>query len=88
MDIQKLSEAVKRTFEHRKTELDIDIIAFSKEFPDLKQIQWKAFRNKIKQDDIPESFNKIIANIKQFIIPVVNSTKQDLKWVPEERVWK
>jgi hypothetical protein len=87
-DIQKLSEAVKRTFEHRKTELDIDIIAFSKEFPDLKQIQWKAFRNKIKQDDIPESFNKIIANIKQFIIPVVNSTKQDLKWVPEERVWK
>lgn len=58
-DIQKLSEAVKRTFEHRNTELSSDIIAFTDEFPDLKQMQWKAFLNKIKRDDIPESFGKL-----------------------------
>lgn len=87
-DIQKLSEAVRRTFEHRKTKLSIDIITFSDEFPDLKQLQWKAFMNKIKQDDIPESFNKIIFDIKQFIIPVINSSEQDLQWNHEELVWK
>lgn len=87
-EIQKLSEAIKKTFEHRMTRLDTDIIAFSDEFPDFKQIQWKAFRNKIKQDDIPESFREIISDIKQFIIPVINSSKQKLTWNYEKQVWR
>ncbi|MCK5760409.1 MAG: nucleotidyl transferase AbiEii/AbiGii toxin family protein [Candidatus Delongbacteria bacterium] len=87
-DIQNLSEAVKKTFDHRNTKLSADIIAFSKDFPDLKQIQWKAFRNKIKQDDIPESFREIIADIKRIIVPVINTTEQDLQWDHKEKVWE
>ena len=87
-DIQNLSEAVKKTFDHRNTKLSADIIAFSKDFPDLKQIQWKAFRNKIKQDDIPETFREIIADIKKFIIPVINTTEQDLQWDHKKKVWE
>ncbi len=86
-DIQKLSEAVKITFNHRKTGLSADIIAFTDEFPVNKQMQWKAFRNKIRQEDIPEFFSEIISDIKKFIIPVIDPEVLNLKWDHNKQVW-
>jgi len=74
-EIKDLAEAVKRTFEHRKTDLSEEILAFTEEFSSLKQIQWKAFRNKLKQNDIPESFSEIMRDIKKFLQPVLEYLK-------------
>jgi len=74
-EIEDLAEAVKRTFEHRKTDLSEEILAFTEEFSSLKQIQWKAFRNKLKQNDIPESFSEIMRDIKKFLQPVLEYLK-------------
>jgi preprotein translocase subunit SecA len=86
-EIKYLAEAVKRTFEHRKTDLSEEILAFTDEFSALKQIQWKAFRNKLKQNDIPDSFSEIMHEIEKFLKPVINPEKQDMKWDPEKREW-
>ncbi len=87
-DIRQLSEAVKITFDHRKTDLYANIIAFSDEFPELKQIQWKAFLNKIRQNDLSESFREIISDIKKFITPVIDPSDRNLKWDHDKQVWE
>jgi len=72
-DGPKLAEAIRRTFEHRKTELTLKIDAFEKHFIHEKQIQWRAFCRKLQQEHIPASFSDIVDNIKDFLIPVVAS---------------
>jgi predicted nucleotidyltransferase component of viral defense system len=86
-EIKGLSEAVRRTFEHRKTDFTEEIIAFTDEFSTLKQIQWKAYRNKIRQPDIPESFKEIMDEIAKFLKPVLGKGNKNLKWDPKIREW-
>lgn len=86
-DLTILSGAVKRTFEHRRIKLDDSIDAFKKEFLTLKQIQWKAYRNKINQQETPETFKEIMSDIIKFLRPVINPTNANLKWDPEKFEW-
>lgn len=82
-----LQKAIIGTFTQRKTELLPDIEAFSEDFAKTKDVQWKAFRNKVDSDAIPRQLEIVIHQIKQFIQPVIKSTKQVEKylktWVPE-----
>ncbi len=45
--------------------------AFIQSFIDAKQLQWSAFRKRLKQDDIPESFGVIVASVRTFVSPVL-----------------
>jgi len=70
-EVDDLAEAIRLTFNHRKTSLPTIIVAFSDSFVLLKQIQWKAFKNKTGQKDLPESFGDIVQKIKEFLEPIV-----------------
>ena len=66
-----LSEAIKETFDHRKTGLT-DIVAFEPIFAadPLRQSRWKAFAKK-KQTMISASLEETIRIIRSFLTPVI-----------------
>ena len=70
-----LSEAIRLTLEQRGTELpdDINIVAFSHEFIIEKQVQWNAFRKKLKHDHVPVEFENIVMQVKAFINPIASA---------------
>ncbi len=70
-----LSEAIRLTLEQRGTELpdSINIVAFSHEFIIAKQVQWNAFRKKLKHDHVPAEFEIIVMQVKEFISPITSA---------------
>ena len=76
-DGKKLKEAVRETFEHRATSFD-DIIAFEDEFlrSEIHRKRWTAFMRK-KKTLLNMEFDEIIDLIKKFLIPVVESIKNN-----------
>ena len=70
-DGSRLVTAVRLTFEQRGTALPSEVDAFTQSFIDAKQLQWSAFRKRLKQDRIPESFGVIVASVREFVSPVV-----------------
>ena len=72
-DGKTLSEAISLTLKQRGTELPNEIVAFSKEFIEAKQIQWNAFRTKLEQDHVPAEFEHTVMKVKEFIDPIVSA---------------
>ncbi len=68
---QKLTEAIRLTFETRSTEIQDEIVAFSKEFIELKQGQWVIFRNRLQQEHLPILFSELVLAIELFINPII-----------------
>ena len=87
----EMTEAVKETFEYRKTSLD-EIVAFEEGFADdpLRQSRWKAFVKK-KKALIPVSLEETIETIEAFLGPVVGAIKNNSsfsqKWLHEQQKW-
>ncbi|MGI6393461.1 MAG: nucleotidyl transferase AbiEii/AbiGii toxin family protein [bacterium] len=73
---ETLEKAIAETFKRRKTEIPNDIpVSFTSKFYDdpQKTAQWKAFVKKIKAETGSLSFSQIIAEISEFIMPVIRS---------------
>jgi hypothetical protein len=85
-----LSEAIRRTFERRKTSLPTEShpTALTPEFYDhaTKQKQWEAFVPKNKHYIAPVTLRQVTDCIRDFVIPVlpcsVSENAPDLKWKP------
>ncbi len=69
---ENLLEAIRLTLKQRGTELPNEIVAFSQEFAAAKQIQWNAFRKKLKQDHVPIEFEVIVMQVKEFVNPITS----------------
>jgi hypothetical protein len=83
---KELAEAIRLTFRNRKTEVPKDTTLFTKEFIELKEVQWAAFRRKIVHYHLPESFAQIISEIEKFVLPVtqaiITGSGIPKKWPP------
>ena len=85
-----LSEAIRRTFERRKTPLPQEALptALTAEFYNdaTKQKQWEAFVSKNKLYIVPITLQEVTDSIQAFVIPVLPSSASenapDLKWEP------
>lgn len=69
----ELAEAIRLTFVRRKTEIPKEVSSFKKEFIERKDAQWKAFKNKIEHNNLPESFEKVISDVRRFILPILKA---------------
>jgi hypothetical protein len=49
------------------------IIAFTESFTSDKQVAWTAFRKRLEQESIPESFAEVVAVVDSFLSPVVKA---------------
>jgi len=85
-----LSEAIRRTFDRRKTPLPQETLptALTAEFYNdaTKQKQWEAFVSKNKLYIVPITLQEVTDSIQAFVIPVLPSSASenapDLKWEP------
>lgn len=79
-----LAEAVRLTCNQRSTPLTENIQFFQEEFITQKQVQWMAFRKRLKQEHLPSEFKDIISKLDTFLSPVVDALltgeQFDKKW--------
>ena len=68
-----LGEAIRLTFDTRRVLLPEVIIAFTDSFISDKQAAWTAFRKRLEQNSIPESFAEVVAVVDGFLSPVVKA---------------
>ncbi len=80
--LSSLAEAVRLTFKQRGTELCEPIEAFSADFILSRQPMWAAFRKRLKQDHVPESFQKIATEVELFLEPVIKGISDHITWKP------
>jgi hypothetical protein len=83
-----LSEAIRRTFERRKTSLpSTPPIAFTAEFFEdkSKQLQWTAFNGKNKLYIEPVPLKTVVGDIEQFLMPLVLGVTTQGHW---RRSWQ
>lgn len=78
-DPKKLAKAITSTFAKRGTVLPEKIRSFSEEFAKLKQIQWKAFKNKQALLKIPDNFMEIVNDISRFLSPIILKIRSNVK---------
>jgi len=72
-DKETLAEAIELTFENRETEIPDEIVAFSEEFIQEKQVQWTAFRKRLGQEHIPEDFTEVVWAVRDFLLSTLVS---------------
>ena len=83
-----LSEAIRLTFEHRKTPLpgtDLPTALTEAFYPDpTKQKQWDAFVAKNKLYISPITLEEVMAGIKRFVMPVLSPVEDsnEVYWTP------
>ena len=79
----KLTEALKRTFEHRKTSLPVDRPLFAEEIYNEKsdrQMLWKAFLIKGQIKHAPEKLSATAKAIEEFLIKPLESIDKAKKF--------
>jgi len=69
-DGPRFTEAVRRTFKRRGTEMPEGIDAFTEPFIEAKQTQWAAFAKRLGQDHVPVSFREITVSVDKFLSPI------------------
>jgi len=87
-DGSKLAEALKRTFEHRKTHLPQSKPLFAEEIYDAKsdrQTLWKAFLKKGDIKNAPEHLNTTAKEIEEFLVGPLNALSKETEFNKE---WK
>lgn len=63
-----LGAALQLTFERRGTSL-AGLGDFSKDFASAKQVQWNAFRSRLRLEHAPEQFSDVLAQLTVFLQP-------------------
>ena len=79
-----LWEAVKRTFERRRTEVPADVpTGLSGGFARDKDRQWRAFLGRERMAAAPENFDKVTDDLRVFLLsPLVQNGSAAYAWSP------
>lgn len=91
LDGSELKEAVRETFEHRRTVYD-DIFAFKEEFvaSEIHRSRWKAFLKK-KKALVSVELDDVADLLRTLLLPIVdsitNNREYTLKWDCKSRDW-
>jgi len=82
-DAGMLAEAIRRTFERRRTALPTAIpLALTVEFvSEAKQTQWEAFLRRARAD-APHRLGAVVDSLAAFLVPVLDHSADDRVWVP------
>jgi len=73
---KNLTEAIRLTFKQRDTVLPGDIEASSRDFAEVKQTQWTAFRKRLQQEHVPVAFQKVTRALEIFLMPIATSISE------------
>ncbi|MCG8342714.1 MAG: nucleotidyl transferase AbiEii/AbiGii toxin family protein [Chlorobiales bacterium] len=77
-----LCEAMRQTLEQRGTELVMPVAVFSSDFIAAKQVQWKAFRKRLRNEyDVPDKFDEVVQQLQVFLAPVMEAISAKKRFV-------
>ena len=70
-----LAEAIRRTFERRKTKTSTDPVALTSSFmaAEHTQKQWQSFVTRLNFDQTPLTFDEIREPLRRFLLPVATA---------------
>lgn len=78
-----LEAALRRTFERRRTPWPADIPpGLSDGFAADKQAQWRAFLNRDRLGAAPERFERTVADLRAFLVPLLIERSDPALWRP------
>lgn len=72
-DGSTLRQSLLGTFKQRNTEVPASLKPLFDALVGIKQIQWTAFRRKLQQPQVPESFQDLSTSILGFIEPIIEA---------------
>ncbi|HNW81402.1 MAG TPA: nucleotidyl transferase AbiEii/AbiGii toxin family protein [bacterium] len=81
-ETEELAKAIAATFLNKETAIDDNITAFGKDFTDLKQTMWQAFRKRLKLKNVPENFTEIVSEIEKFLMPAIKIAREMISKMP------
>ncbi|MBV8227351.1 MAG: nucleotidyl transferase AbiEii/AbiGii toxin family protein [Verrucomicrobia bacterium] len=74
-DSASLVEAIRKTFNRRQTDLPVSVAALSKQFGEVKQTQWNAFRKRLDFDYVPVAFDDVLRLLRIFLEPLIATVR-------------
>lgn len=78
-----LVDAVRRTFERRRTALVADTpVGLTDEFAATWNAQWRAFLGRERMAAAPDTFAAVIADLRAFLMPLVRASEDGPIWPP------
>ena len=78
-----LADAVRRTFERRRTALVADTpVGLTDEFAATWNAQWRAFLGRERMAAAPGAFAAVIADLRAFLMPLVHASEDGPIWPP------
>ena len=89
-----VQNALRRTFERRKTPIELDAAVFTKAYRDDRERQslWSAARKRLQRTDAPESFAEAMSRVLGFIEPLHRAAAAGEtfagRWDPSVRQWR
>ena len=76
-----LSEAIRRTFERRRTNLPLEVpTGLSDTFAREKARQWRAFLRRERLASAPDAFDELIDGLRVFLLPASSDFVRDQRW--------
>ena len=77
-----LSEAIRRTFERRRTSVPIGVpTGLSDTFVREKAGQWRAFLRRERLAAAPDPFDQVVDDLRVFLLPTLDGAVRDQRWL-------
>jgi hypothetical protein len=81
--LSSLVDAVQRTFDRRGTALPQGVpVGLTDEFAAAWAPQWRAFLSRERMAAAPDAFLAVIADLRNFLMPLVVMSKEEVLWPP------
>lgn len=72
--VSTLLKAITATFENRETPVPAqEFEALTTTFVEAHRVQWNAFVRKIGENDLVDAFDKVVADLKDFALPILHA---------------
>lgn len=77
------AEAVRRTFERRSTAIPKGTpVGLTNDFAAVWEPRWRAFLGRERMIVVPDNLAVVVASMRDFLMPAMNSSDLDLEWLP------
>ena len=84
---KKIKQALDATFAQRETDIEKRYFINSEDYISAKKTMWKAFLRKINSNSSID-FSAVVATLKSFMEPVIQTEKANLLWHPQSWRWE
>lgn len=87
VEARKLRHAIEQTAAHRGTQL-MPLAQTLNTLPTARQRDWKAFLARSRLTTMPESFEEAVAEVTNFVDPVLRNDPEFIRWNPSTGEWE